>query len=83
MLEISQPVKSIDFVESESLATASDIDAYRGQSGAAHLYNKLYSSETNAVIVGNYKYSNNYLNQTIYTQFASGIQKTVTHGYSS
>lgn len=83
MLEISQPVKSIDFVESESLATASDIDAYRGQSGAAHLYNKLYSSETNAVIMGNYKYSNNYLNQTIYTQFASGIQKTVTHGYSS
>lgn len=82
-LEISTPAKSLDFVETESLAFATDLDSFRGQSGAAHLYDKVYSSETNAIMYGDYKYSNNYLCQAIYTQFASGIQKTVTHGYSS
>lgn len=82
-LEISTPVKSIDFVETESLAYATELDSFRGQSGAAHLYDKVYSSETNAIMYGNYKYSSDYLMQAMYTQFASGIQKTVTHGYSS
>ncbi|WP_235843868.1 MULTISPECIES: hypothetical protein [Clostridiaceae] len=81
--DISQPVKSLDFVETESYEFNSEIDSFRGQSSAAHLYNKVYSSETGAYHSENYYRNNNYYRQLYYTQFASGIQKTVLHGYSS
>ena len=83
LFEISQPVKSLDYVETESLEFFSEIDRFRGQSGAAHLYDKLYSSETGAMLGSNYWYDNDYFRQIFYTQFASGIQRTVLHGYSS
>ncbi|MCI8497126.1 MAG: LPXTG cell wall anchor domain-containing protein [Clostridiales bacterium] len=83
LLEISQPIKYLDFVETESFEFAAEVDSFRNMSGAAHLYEIPFSSETGATFWGNYKYNNNYFRQIFYTQFAAGIQKTVTHGYAS
>lgn len=82
-LEISQPVKSVDYVEGESLEFFNNIDLYRGLSGAAHIFDKRYSSETGAMFGANYLYDSDYYRQIFYMQYASGIQKTVTHGYSA
>lgn len=83
LLEISQPTAYLDHVETESLEFNGEIDSFRGQAGGAHLFNKVYSSETAAVAGGNYWDDDNTYRQLFYTQFASGIQKTMTHGYSS
>lgn len=80
---VSQSVKSVDYVETESLEFGSELDSYRNQAGATHLYGKTYSSETGALFSENYWNNNNYFRQIFYTQFASGIQRTVVHGYSS
>lgn len=80
--EISQPGKYVDGVETESLEFASQIDAYRGLAGTAHLYQHLFSSETGATM-HNYMLNLDFFTQIIYTQFASGVNKTVLHGYSS
>lgn len=81
--EISQPVTALDYVETESMEFANEIDSYRGMAGAAHLLNKRMSSETGAWVSGNYVYDHEYYRQIFYMQYASGIQKTVIHGYSS
>lgn len=80
---VSQSVKSVDYMETESLEFRSELDSFRSQAGAAHLYGKTYSSETGALFSENYWNNNNYFRQIFYTQFASGIQRTVVHGYSS
>ena len=80
--EISQPGKYVDGIETESLEFASQIDSYRGLAGAAHLYNKVFSSETGATKM-NYALGLDFYTQIIYTQFAAGVTKTVLHGYSS
>lgn len=80
--EISQPGKYVDGIETESLEFSSQIDSYRGLAGAAHLFNRLYSSETGACLA-NYKHSLDFYTQIIYTQFAAGVSRTVLHGYSS
>lgn len=83
LFELSQPIKSVDYVETESLEFFCELDRFRGQAGGAHLYDKLYSSETGAIFSGNYLYNNDYFRQIFYTQFAAGVQRTVVHGYSS
>lgn len=80
--EISQPGFAVDGIETESLEFASQIDCYRGMSGSAHIYNKLFSSETGCSTM-NYKRGLNFYDQIIYTQFAAGVARTVLHGYSS
>lgn len=80
--EISQPGKFVDGIETESLEFASQIDSYRGMAGAAHIYNRLFSSETGAHMM-NYKKNLDFYNQIIFTQFAAGIARTVLHGYAS
>lgn len=79
----SQSVKSVDYIEGESLEFGTELEMYRLQTGAAHLYDKTYSSETGALYYSNYWNDNNFFRQTFYTQFASGVQRTVVHGYSS
>lgn len=81
--EISQPVAALDYVETESMEFANELDSYRGMAGAAHLLGKRMSSETGAWVSGNYVYDHDYYRQIFYMQYASGIQKTVIHGYSS
>lgn len=80
--EISIPGKYVDGIETESLEFASQIEAYRNLAGPAHLYNKLYSSETGATLM-NYMMGLDFYTQIIFTQFAAGVSRTVLHGYSS
>lgn len=80
--EISEPGKYVDGIETESLEFASQIEPYRNLAGPAHLYNRLYSSETGATTM-NYMMGLDFYTQIIFTQFAAGISRTVLHGYSS
>lgn len=80
--EISQPGKYVDGIETESLEFASQIESYRGLAGSAHIYNRIYSSETGATLL-NYMMPIDFYNQIIFTQFAAGVTRTVFHGYSS
>jgi hypothetical protein len=82
-LEISQPITSLDYVETESLEWVTELEGFRTQSGTARLYNIPFSSETGAVMGENYYLDNDYYRQIFYTQFASGVQRTVLHGYAS
>ena len=81
--EVTQTVSSLDYLETESFEFAGEIDSYRNFSGAAHIFDKRLSSETGASIATNYLWNSGYYRQIMYAQYASGIQKTVTHGYSS
>ena len=80
--EISQPGKYVDGIETESLEFASQLDSHRGLAGPAHVYGKVFSSETGAAL-RNYMKGLEWYTQIIYSQFAAGITKTVLHGYSS
>ncbi|MCG8527428.1 MAG: hypothetical protein MI748_13675, partial [Opitutales bacterium] len=80
--EISQPGKYVDGIETESLEFASQIEPFRNLAGPAHLYNRIYSSETGATM-RNYMMGLDFYNQIIFTQFAAGVSRTVLHGYSS
>ncbi len=80
--EISQPGKYADGIETESLEFVSQIDLFRGLAGTAHVYRRLYSSETGATRL-NYMMPLNFYDQMIFTQFAAGVARTVLHGYSS
>ncbi len=80
--EISQPGKYVDGIETESLEFGSQIESYRGLAGAAHIYDRIYSSETGATLL-NYMMPLDFYNQIIFTQFAAGVTRTVLHGYSS
>lgn len=80
--EISLPGKYVDGIETESLEFASQIDAFRNLAGPAHLYKRLYSSETGATLQ-NYMRGMDFYTQIIFTQFAAGVSRTVLHGYSS
>ena len=81
--EISEPAKALDYVETESMEFGNEIDSHRNMAGGAHLFGRRMSSETGAWISGNYVYDNNYYRQVFYMQYAAGVQKTVTHGYSA
>ena len=70
-LRFPSPGKYVDGVETESLEFASQIDSYRGLAGTAHIYNRLFSSETGATLA-NYKKPIDFYTQIIYTQFAAG-----------
>ncbi|MDR1043330.1 MAG: fibronectin type III domain-containing protein, partial [Clostridiales Family XIII bacterium] len=81
--EIGQATKAVDKLETESLEFGAQIDAYRNFSGPAHLYGKPLSSETGAIGGSLYQAPLDTFNQMVYTQFVSGIGRTVLHVYSS
>lgn len=80
--EVSQPGKYVDGIETESFEFASQIESYRNMAGAAHIYNKTFSSETGVTLL-NYMMGLDFYTQMIFTQFAAGVTKTVLHGYAS
>jgi hypothetical protein len=80
--EISIPGKYVDGIETESFEFAGQPEGYRAFAGLAFLFNKVYSSETGAHR-HNFMMGLNFFNQIIFTQFASGVSRTVLHGYSS
>ena len=69
--EISQPGKYVDGIETESLEFASQVDSHRGLAGAAHIYDRIFSSETGATLL-NYMEPLDFYNQIIFSQFAAG-----------
>ncbi len=81
--EISTPARYIDGIETESFAQVADIDLYRGMSGAANMYGRIFSSETGAVFAHNYYYNMDDWTQVCWLQFAEGVSRTVFHGYSA
>lgn len=81
--EVSESAMHVDYVETESFEFGNEIDSYRLLSGAAHLLNTTLSSETGATFGLNYKLTNNQWRNVFYTQFVSGINRTVMHGYAS
>ncbi len=81
--EISTPARAIDGIETESFAQVADIDLYRGMSGAANMYGRIFSSETGAVFAHNYYYNMDDWTQVCFLQFAEGVSRTVFHGYSA
>jgi hypothetical protein len=83
LFETSEPIRVLDYVETEAFEFGTEIDSYRNMSGGAHVYDKRFSSETGAAVCANYLFNNGYYRQMFYMQYASGIQKTITHGYSS
>ena len=80
--EISRPGKCVDGIETESLEFCSQIESYRNLAGPAHVYNKVYSSETGANRM-NFMMGLDFYTQIIFTQFAAGVTRTYLHGYSS
>lgn len=81
--EISVPARYIDGIETESFAQNADVDLYRGMVGAAHMYGRVFSSETGAIRGRNYYYDMDYWTQVCLLQFAAGVNRTVFHGYSA
>ncbi|MCW5951149.1 MAG: hypothetical protein KIT69_02680 [Propionibacteriaceae bacterium] len=81
--EISTPAQGVDYVETESLEFATQIDSNRNLAGAAHAYGRRLSSETGAIRGNNYVNSQDRFMQIINSQFAAGVSYTVLHGYSS
>lgn len=80
--ELSRPGAEVDGVENESLEFGAQIDAYRMLSGVAHLLGKPYSSETGAT-TRNHMLDHRFYDQIVATQFASGVSRTVLHGWAS
>lgn len=83
-LEASLPIKTLDYVESESLNANDQPEVYRYQAGAQHLYgiNK-FSSETGATWV-NYSWSlKHILENPIYTEYLGGVNRVIYHGFAS
>ncbi len=81
--EISLPASAIDGIETESFAQTAEVDLYRGQSGSANMYGRLFSSETGAVHGHNYYYNMDTWTQLCNLQFSEGVNRTVFHGYSA
>lgn len=81
--EFTTPARAVDYVETESLDFASQIDSFRELAGAAHVYGRRYSSETGALSGQNYLHGQEKFMEIINSQFASGVSHTVFHGYSS
>lgn len=81
-LEASEPIKYVDYVETETLNADDQPDIYRTMSGGAHVYgNKVLSSETGATFENMMLGVVDYL-QMIYTEFASGVNRVMLHGYA-
>lgn len=80
--ELTRPGPEVDGIETESLEFGAQIDAYRLLAGPAHLFDKMYSSETGAT-TRNFIMDHQVYDQIIATQFAAGVTRTVLHGWSS
>lgn len=79
--EITYPMQYIDSVETESFEFMDQLESFRAMSGGAHAYNKVLSSESGAQYA-RYSTSFDRLLNMMYTQFAAGVSRTVTHGFS-
>jgi hypothetical protein len=82
-LEISLPSTVVDYPETETRNQREQTDIYRVWAGAAHLENKMLSSETAADDNMNYGYSLQEYLQKVYSEYAGGVNRVIWHGYAS
>ena len=82
-MEASEMGMAMDYVETESLNMKDQTDTYRLWSGAAHIMNTMYSSETACVSSANYTLTEQDYIKIANLQFAGGINRTIWHGHSS
>ncbi len=80
--ELTRPGPEVDGIETESLEFGSQIDGYRLLSAPAHLFGRVFSSETGAT-TKNHVLDHRFYDQIIATQLAAGVTRTVMHGWSS
>jgi len=80
--ELTRPGSEVDGIETESLEFGSQIDGYRLLSAPAHLFGRVFSSETGAT-TKNHVLDHRFYDQIIATQLAAGVTRTVMHGWSS
>jgi len=80
--ELTRPGFEVDGIETESLEFGSQIDGYRLLSAPAHLFGRVFSSETGAT-PKNHVLDHRFYDQIIATQIAAGVTRTVMHGWSS
>lgn len=77
-LEISEPGMDVDYPEAENRNQYNQIDLFRYWTGGAKLENKVLSSETTSLEFGANATQQMRL-QDAYSQFASGMQRTIWH----
>lgn len=77
-LEISEPAMDVDYPEAENRNQYNQIDLFRYWTGGAKLENKVLSSETTSLEFGANATQQMRL-QDAYSQFASGMQRTIWH----
>ena len=82
-METSEMGMGMDYVETESLNMKDQTDTYRLWSGAAHILNTMYSSETACVTGANYSLTEQDYIKIANLQFAGGINRTIWHGHAS
>lgn len=82
-LEISQPIRSVDYPEAENRNQKNQIDMYRLWSGGSHLQNKILSSETGGLDQSAYAYTYARHLQEAYALYAAGYSRMVWHIWCS
>ncbi|MPV50908.1 LPXTG cell wall anchor domain-containing protein [Pseudactinotalea sp. HY160] len=81
-IEMSEPAMDVDYPETENRNQYNQVDIFRYWTGGAKLENKVLSSETTALTFGANATQQLRL-QDAYSQFASGIQRTIWHIWSA
>lgn len=82
-LELSQPIKSLDVPETETLAFGDNVQWYKLLSGAVHLTGaQEFSSETGAK-AGSYVFTAQEYIKQVHQQMAAGVNRTVWHGFTT
>lgn len=82
-MEASEMGMAMDYVETETLNMKDQTDTYRLWSGAAHILNTMYSSETACVSGMNYSLTEQDYIKIANLQFAAGVNRIIWHGHSS
>lgn len=82
-METSEMGMAMDYVETETLNMKDQTDTYRLWSGAAHIMDTLYSSETACVSSSNYVLTEQDYIKIANLEFAAGVNRVIWHGHAS
>jgi hypothetical protein len=82
-IEISQPITTVDYPETENRNQKNQPDMYRLWSGGSHLQNKVLSAETGGLNDSGYAYTYQMHLQEAYALYAAGYSRIIWHIWSS
>lgn len=82
-METSEMGMAMDYVETETLNMKDQTDTYRLWSGAAHIMNTMYSSETACVSSSNYVLTEQDYIKIANLEYAAGVNRVIWHGHAS